>query len=142
MSTITIVVAVGATLIGVANAYFIYKLYSRMDNVSKEIGSHFSEMNIDNKITAMFSGSSTKTVDGLSKIVFNQLKEKFDIRARSYAELIDEIKLNPTISLELKETLISFFQDIIRVSYKDEAVDDTEKDMLKMKIKTILQKLQ
>jgi hypothetical protein len=110
--------------------------------VQEEVGSHFSEIDIDNKISAMFTGSSTKTVDGLSKIVFKQLKDKFDIRARSYAELIEEIKLNPTINLELKESLISFFQEIIRISYREENVDETERETLKLKIKSILRKLQ
>jgi hypothetical protein len=142
MSTAAIVIGVGATLIGGINAYFIWKLYTRIHSVQEEVGSHFSEIDIDNKISAMFTGSSTKTVDGLSKIVFKQLKDKFDIRARSYAELIEEIKLNPTINLELKESLISFFQEIIRISYREENVDETERETLKLKIKSILRKLQ
>lgn len=140
---VTLVIATGAVVIGLVNSYFIWKLYSRMSVVMNEIGSHFSELDIDNKLSNFLSDTaSNRSIDQLTKMVFDNLKEKFGLKGNSYSELIDEIKLHSNMSRELKELLVEFFDEVIRISYREETITDREKEDLKKKIKVLLQSFQ
>lgn len=136
---ISTIIASGALLVGIINGYFIWRLYNKTARVVNDVGSQFSEINIDNKLSNMFSeASATKGVDGLTKMVFDSIRNKYNLKANSFAEIIDEIKLHPNMALELKELLIEFFNEVIRISYRAETISDYEKEDLKEKIKLIL----
>lgn len=136
----TIIIASGALLSCAISAYFIWKLYSKVALLSKNINTQFSEMNIDSKLSTMFSqNSNNKSVDELTKMVFNNIKNKYNLEAKSYSSVIEEIKIHPDIAADLKEVLIEFFNEIVRISYRAEVISEVEKEDLKNKIKLILQ---
>lgn len=136
---ISTIIASGALIVGIVNGYFIWQLYNKTARVLNDVGSQFSEINIDNKLSNMFSeASAAKGIDGLTKMVFDNIRSKYNLKANSFSEITDEIKLHPNMALELKELLIEFFNEVIRISYRAETISDYEKEDLKEKIKLIL----
>ena len=139
----SLIIAIGSIAISIVNGYFIWKLYKLMGNVTKEVHSHFSQLDLDNKLSNFLNDAATnRSIDELTKMVFDNLKEKFGLSGNSYSELIDEIKLHSNMSRELKELLVEFFNEVIRISYREENITDKEKEELKRKVKILLQSLQ
>lgn len=137
---ISLILSAGAIVSSVVASYFIWRLYSKMALLSKDVKEEFSELNINSQLSSMFSqDSSNKSVDELTKKVFDSLKKKFSLEAKSYSGAIQEIKLHTAINADLKEVLVSFFEEIIRISYRAEVISEEEKDDLKNKIKLILE---
>lgn len=134
-------------IIGVLGAFvalvLIFELYRKIKGLTKQMSDEFSEINMDNKLSNMFSEtSSLKNVDSLTKILFNNIKERFKLRANSYSELIEEIKLDGDMPRNLKETLIEFFEEIIRISYREQTITENEKEDLRRKTKLIIKTIE
>jgi len=134
----SIIISIISFLIGLVNAYFLWVLFDKISKLTKTVDDRFSELDLDNQLNSMFSEeSSGKNIDNLTKMVFENVKSKFDLRARSYNEILSEIKGSKNISLELKELLDDFFSEVIRISYRAESITDFEKNTLRQKIKLI-----
>lgn len=107
--------------------------------LSKDVKNEFSELNINSQLSNIFSQDfNNKSIDELTKKVFDSLKKKFNLESKSYSAVVQEIKLHTAINSDLKEVLISFFEEIIRISYRAEVISEEEKEDLKNKIKLIL----
>lgn len=138
--SIATIIASAAVISSAVSIYYIWKLYGKVASLTKEVQGQFSEMDIDSKLSNMFSDTSTtRTVDGLTKLVFDKIKTKYGLSAKSYSSVIDEVKMHTSINIELKEVLVDFFNEVVRISYRAEEISESEKQDLKEKIKMILQ---
>lgn len=138
----TLIIALGAIAGSIITSYFIWRLYGKISSLSKNVSYQFSELKINSKLSTMFSeNKSNNNIDDLTKMVFNSIKNKYGLEAKSYSSIIDEIRMHENINAELKEVLVSFFEEIIRISYRAEEISDSEKEDLKNKVKLILEVL-
>lgn len=139
MNTI-LIVASGAIVGCIVTSYFVWKLYGKVALLSRNTSGQFSEMNLNSKLSTMFSeGASNNTVDDLTKMVFDNIKKTYHLESKSYSTVISEIRMHDNINGDLKEVLISFFEEIIRISYRAEVISESEKEDLKNKVKLILE---
>lgn len=136
---ISLILSSGAIISCLVTSYFIWKLYKKIALLSKDVKNEFSELNINSQLSNIFSQDfNNKSIDELTKKVFDSLKKKFNLESKSYSAVVQEIKLHTAINSDLKEVLISFFEEIIRISYRAEVISEEEKEDLKNKIKLIL----
>lgn len=118
-------------------------MYDRQKELIKEVGSKFSEINIDNKLSSMFSeNGSSRSIDNLTKSLFTSIKKKYDIHSVSYTDFIEDVKRHGTMSDKLKDVLIDFFTEVIHISYRDQTISENEKNDLREKIKIIIKATQ
>ncbi len=133
----SIIIAIISLLVGIVNAYFIWKLFDKLIHTNKTVEDRFSEIDLDNQLNNLFSNENSKNIDGLTKLVFENIKTKYNLNAKSYSEILEEIKISSVMSLELRELLADFFSEVIRISYRAESINEFEKDHLRQKIKLI-----
>lgn len=139
----TLILAIVAILGCVLCAVLISILFKQVKKLQKDIKNELAELSMDSKLSSMFSeNSSLKNIDSLTKILFNNIKQRFGLRASSYSEIIEEIKIDSNISRDLKELLIDFFDEIIRISYREQTISESEKDNLRRKTKTIIKRIE
>ena len=137
--SLALIISIVAVISSATTGYFLYKLFDKFNSLAQDVGNQFSERDLDSKLESMFhDGSTTRTVDELTKMVFDNIKSRFSLEAKSYSAVIDEIKMSAKMATPLKELLIDFFNEIVRISYRAESISDNEQENLKNKIKLIL----
>ena len=77
----------------------------------------------------------------ISDLLFHKLKSKYNLKANSYSEMIDEIRGLDSMDDDLKSMLVEFFQYIIVTAYKDPSASEFDKNDIKKKLKIILHTL-
>lgn len=140
--TISNIILAFTTLTSLTSIFLIWKLFKRMDYSEGRFQKKISDIDIDEKVSKMFSGSGTKGVDDLAGTLFNKIKRHFNFKASSYSELVDEINSCPQLKNELGELLKDFFNKMIQVSYQKEKISEEEKDKLRKEIKAIVRRIQ
>lgn len=138
------VIAILAFILGLANAYFIWRLQQQSTATAQQLKGAVGELLMDNKLYAAFEEKDlAKNVESLGLIVFKKVKERFHMKAESYAEIVHEIDRSRDVPDQIREMLIDFFNNMIKITYKDESeLDNEQKIALRKKIKTILKAVQ
>jgi len=140
--TISNIILTFTTLTSLASIFLIWKLFKRMDSSEGKFQKKISDIDIDKKISKMFSGKGTKGVNDFAGTLFNKIKRQFNFKASSYSELIDEINACPQLKNELGDLLKDFFNKMIQVSYQKKEISEKEKDRLRKEIKAIVRRIQ
>jgi len=138
------IIAILALLVGIGNTYFIWKLYKQSNASVTQMKGAVGELLMDNKLYAAFEEKDlAKNIETLALVVFRKVKERFHLKAESYAEVVQEIDKSRDVPEDIRELLIDFFNEMIRITYRDEAeLSHDEKVDLRKKIKVILKAVQ
>ena len=129
-------------VVTILNFYLITLIYKKLSGVVGDFKSRISDMDMNSKISTMFSrGNPMKNVDELAGMLFRNVKKHFGFRARSYSELIEEVKATQKMKDEMKEPLIDFFDEIIHISYRTDVLSEEDEEDFKRKIKIIITRL-
>ncbi len=129
-------------IVTILNFYLITVIYKKLSGVVGDFKSKMTDMDMNSKISTMFSrGNPMKNVDELASMLFKNVKKHFGFKARSYSELIEEVKATQKMNEEMKDPLIDFFNEIIHVSYRTDVLSQEDEDDFKRKIKIIITRL-
>ncbi len=140
--SISDVVLIIVAAISIIDLYLVLDLSKKVSSIVGDFKNKLSDIGIDSKISTMFTdGGSMKSVDDLASLLFKNIKRHFGFKAKSYAEIIEEIKISPKIKGEMKDALTEFFEEIIHISYRKDVLTEKEEEDFKKKVKIILTRL-
>ncbi|MGM5480844.1 MAG: hypothetical protein ACQESE_00370 [Nanobdellota archaeon] len=140
--TVSLIISIVALIISGGAAYMLWRFNKRLDDMTSEISDKFSDLDIEKKLSSMTNGQGTTSLDDITKTIFLRVKQKFGLSAKSYFEAVEQIKNTPSISKDMRELLIGFFNDIIHISYRDVELSFQKQEELKKKTKLIIKSLQ
>ena len=140
--TVAFIISLVSIILSLSLGYALYKMHKHVEEVTREIGAKFSDMDIDKKLSGALSKHSTQSIDEVAKTLFKKINEKYTLSAKSYFELVENIKNNPKIEKEKRELYEDFFNDIIHISYRDVELSGNKREELKQKTKVIIRTLE
>ncbi len=142
--TFGVIIAIVAILLGLGDAYFIWRLYQQSASSVSQMKGAVGELLMDNKLYSAFEEKDVaKSIESLALVVFKRVKERFKFKAESYAEIVTEIDKSRDVPDQIRELLIDFFNEMIKITYKDDnELSADQKVDLRKKIKVILKAVQ
>lgn len=138
IATVISIVALGATA-GIG--YFFWRRMNHLEDLFDKLNHEISDIIIDSKLNSAFADGSLHNLDKLAKQVFEKTKMKFNIEADSYSEMAIELN-SVNMNKEFKKVLIDFFEQMIKISYRGQALSPDETNDLQKQIRIIIRSLQ
>ncbi|MCF7861923.1 hypothetical protein K9M79_06780 [Candidatus Woesearchaeota archaeon] len=128
----------------IANSVVIYILFKRIKRIEEKIFRKFLEVSFTAEISEIFSNDELQEekISYLARKIFTFVKDKFQLKATTYTELIEELKATDAIGDSISSLLIDFFNDLITIQYQEKSLDGEEKKLFKDKTIIIAKKLE
>ena len=125
----------------IINSIYIWILNKRIKNVTKYLLNKIHDISVDNQVSEIISNDTNehKDITVLGDELFKKIKKTYRLKSTTFNDITKELKQSTNIEKDLKEAIIEFFNEMVIISYKDEILDDSHKEMLKSKL--ILNKL-
>ena len=141
MGVVYLVLLIVFGLISIVNSVFLVILNSKVKKDIEAFNNKLTDLHLDSKISDIFSESMDhESLHKLTNNLFKRIKEDFNLKANNHSELVEELK-KADIDDDLKEALVDFFQQMIIIAYKEEEMEQSDKEALKKKIKMIIKML-
>ncbi len=101
-----------------------------------------NEIEFNEKLESMLSEDiKSENIHKLASNLFTKIKMRYNLKANSFSEAIEELKRRYDIKEDFKDMIIDFFNHMVIISYKKETISTDELIELKKKIKYIIQSL-
>ena len=128
-------------MIAIAEGVALWQLYERFNHEMKRMQQQLANIDIDSKLNSSFADNTGRGIDNLAHIISIKIQEHFGISARSHFELIEKVKMSTRIKPELRDLLAEFFSEMTHVSYKNDHINEDERDSLQEKARIIMKTL-
>ena len=124
-------------------AVLVFLIYRRMSQLEQDVKHRLDDITLSHTISDLFSKNmGSQNVYILANGVFRKAREQFKLKAKSYSEIIEEVKRTPEMEHTMREALIDFFEQVMLISYQKDQPTEEEKEELKRKVKLIMQMFQ
>jgi len=127
------------SLINLALIIFLFiKIRKELSKFNKSL----NEIEFNEKLESMLSEDiKSENIHKLASNLFTKIKMRYNLKANSFSEAIEELKRRYDIKEDFKDMIIDFFNHMVIISYKKETISTDELIELKKKIKYIIQSL-
>ncbi|MDK2849799.1 MAG: hypothetical protein PWP03_750 [Candidatus Woesearchaeota archaeon] len=122
-------------------ALIVYLFIKFRKDISK-FNKSLNEIEFNEKLQSMLSEDiKSENLHKLAGNLFTKIKLKYNLKANSFSEAIEELKRRYDIPQDFRDLVIDFFNHMVIISYKKETISTDELVELKKKIRFIIQSL-